>query len=55
MLDPLLDFSNDGLDPGARVAVELDLAAARAFVNELTAALAAAETGGHAPDSEAWR
>jgi hypothetical protein len=51
----LLDFSNYGLDAGARVAVELDLTSARALVRELTAALQAAESGGFAPDSETWR
>jgi len=51
----LLDFSNYDLDAGARVAVELDLASARALVQQLTAAMEAAEASGFAPDSEAWR
>ncbi len=51
----LLDFSNYDLDAGARIAVELDLASARALVDKLTAAVAAAEAGGFAPDSETWR
>lgn len=51
----LLDFSNYDLDAGARVAVELDLASARALLKQLTAALQAADTGGYASDSETWR
>ena len=39
----LLDFVNPGLDPGARVAVELDIASGKALVEQLQAAIAAAE------------
>ncbi|HEX2851146.1 MAG TPA: DUF6295 family protein [Acidimicrobiales bacterium] len=42
----LLDFMNRGLGPGARVAVELDLASGRALLAELQAAIAAAEATG---------
>jgi hypothetical protein len=51
----LLDFADYDLDPGARVAVELDLASARLLVQQLTAAIAAAEASGFAGDSETWR
>jgi hypothetical protein len=51
----LLDFSNYDLDPGARVAVELDLASARALADRLRAAIDAAEASGLAPDAEVWR
>jgi hypothetical protein len=39
----LLDFVNPQAGPGARVAVELDLASARALVAQLQAAIEAAE------------
>jgi hypothetical protein len=42
----LLDFSNPGLGPDARVAVELNLASARALIDSLRAAVAAAERSG---------
>jgi hypothetical protein len=42
----LLDFMNRDMGPGARVAVELDLASGRALVAELQAAIAAAEASG---------
>ena len=51
----LLDFSNYALEPGARVAVEMDLTSARALLQQLSAALDAAEAGGFAPESETWR
>ena len=42
----LLDFVNPGLNPGARVAVELDLASGKALVAQLQAAIQAAEESG---------
>jgi hypothetical protein len=42
----LLDFVNPSINPGARVAVELDLDSARAFVSELQKAIEAAEASG---------
>jgi hypothetical protein len=42
----LLDFVNPDLDPGARVAVELDLASGKALVAQLQAAIEAAEQSG---------
>lgn len=41
-----LDFGNEALGPGARVAVELDAASARALVATIQAVLARAEAGG---------
>jgi hypothetical protein len=42
----LLDFVNPDLDPGARVAVELDIASGKALIAQLQAAIAAAEEAG---------
>jgi hypothetical protein len=42
----LLDFTNPDLGPAARVAVELNLASGRALVEQLQAAIAAAEQSG---------
>jgi hypothetical protein len=42
-----IDFVNESLGPGARVAVELSEPAARALVDTILAVLAAAEAGGH--------
>ncbi len=42
----LLDFVNPVLDPGARVAVELDIASGKALIAQLQAAIEAAEQSG---------
>jgi hypothetical protein len=42
-----IDFVNGGLGLGARVAVELDAASARALAETILAVLAEAEAGGH--------
>ncbi len=42
-----IDFVNDALGPGARVAVEIDAASARALVATIQAVLARAERGGY--------
>jgi hypothetical protein len=42
----LLDFVNPDLDPGARVAVELDIASGKALIVQLQAAIEAAEQAG---------
>lgn len=42
-----LDFVNDDLGPGARVAVELDAASARALIQVIESVLQEAEQGGH--------
>ncbi len=42
-----IDFGNEALGPGARVAVELDAASARALVAAIEAVLARAEQGGY--------
>lgn len=42
----LLDFVNPSLGPSARVAVELDLASGHALLEQLQAAIAAAEQSG---------
>jgi hypothetical protein len=42
----LLDFVNPSINPGARVAVELDLDSTRAFVAQLQEAIKAAEASG---------
>ncbi len=48
-----IDFVNDALGPGARVAVELDATSARALVATIQAVLARAERGGYlAPATE---
>ena len=45
-----IDFVNEALGPGARVAVELDAAAARTLVKTILAVLDEAETGGFLED-----
>lgn len=42
-----IDFVNEALGPGARVAVELDAASARALVATILTVLEEAEAGGH--------
>jgi hypothetical protein len=42
----LLDFANYDLGPGARVAVEMDLTSGRALMEQLKAAIEAAEATG---------
>jgi hypothetical protein len=42
-----IDFVNEALCPGARVAVELDVEAARTLVAAINAVLAQAEAGGY--------
>ncbi len=42
----LLDFVNPALGAGARVAVELDIASGKALIEQLQAAIAAAEESG---------
>ncbi len=42
-----IDFVNEALGPGARVAVELSAETARALVSTIQAVLAEAEAGGH--------
>ncbi len=42
-----IDFVNEALGPGARVAVELDADSARALVETIQAVLARAEKGGY--------
>jgi hypothetical protein len=42
-----LDFVNESLGTGARVAVELDVTSAKALVEAINAVLAKAEAGGH--------
>jgi hypothetical protein len=42
-----IDFVNEALGPGARVAVELSADAARSLVATIEAVLAEAEAGGH--------
>jgi hypothetical protein len=44
-----IDFVNETLGPGARVAVELSAEAARALVATIEAVLAKAEAGSHLP------
>jgi hypothetical protein len=41
-----IDFVNESLGPGARVAVELDVASARKLVDTITAVLAKADQAG---------
>ncbi|HRQ36522.1 MAG TPA: DUF6295 family protein [Chloroflexota bacterium] len=45
-----IDFVDEAQGPGARVAVELSAAAARALVQTIQAVLAEAEAGGHVSD-----
>jgi hypothetical protein len=42
----LLDFTNYDIGPGARVALELDLASGRALLQQLQTAIGAAEASG---------
>jgi hypothetical protein len=42
----LLDFVNPGMDPSARVAVEMDLESGRELIAQLQAAIEAAEQSG---------
>ena len=42
-----IDFVNEAMGPGARVAVELTAESARALVSSISAVLARAEAGGH--------
>jgi hypothetical protein len=42
----LLDFANYDIGPGARVALELDLASGRALIQQLQTAIEAAEASG---------
>ncbi len=42
-----IDFVNDAMGPGARVAVELSAEAARALVGSILSVLGQAEAGGH--------
>ena len=42
----LLDFVNPEMGPGARIAVELDLASSKALVEQIQAAIAEAEKAG---------
>jgi hypothetical protein len=48
-----LDFVNGAQGPGARVAVELSVAGARALVATIEAVLAEAAAGGHLPPTPA--
>jgi hypothetical protein len=45
-----LDFVNEALGPGARVAVELDVESARALVAAITTVLDKADAGGYIVD-----
>jgi hypothetical protein len=47
-----IDFVNEALGPGARVAVELDVAAARTLVAAINAVLAQAEAGGYLEETQ---
>ncbi|MFQ5539441.1 MAG: DUF6295 family protein [Candidatus Binatia bacterium] len=47
-----LDFVNEALGPGARVAVELSLESARNLVESIQVVLARAEAGGYLDSSE---
>ena len=42
-----IDFVNEALGPGARVAVELDVASARALIATIQAVLEQADAGGY--------
>jgi hypothetical protein len=48
-----IDFVNEALGPGARVAVELSAESARTLVDAIIAVLDRAEAGGHLPESVA--
>ncbi len=45
-----IDFVNEGLGPGARVAVELSVESAQALVATIQAELARADAGGFLPE-----
>jgi len=47
-----IDFVNEALGPGARVAVELSVEAARALVESINAVLERAEAGGYLEQSQ---
>lgn len=47
-----IDFVNEAQGVGARVAVELDVASARALVATIQAVLAQAEAGGHLEEAD---
>ena len=47
-----IDFVNEALGPGARVAVELSVEAARALVETISAVLEQADAGGYLEQSE---
>ena len=46
-----IDFVNESLGPGARVAVELSVEAARTLVEAINAVLARADAGGYLEES----
>jgi len=48
-----IDFVNETLGPGARVAVELDVRSARALVEAIMGVLNQADTGGYLEPSDA--
>jgi hypothetical protein len=48
-----IDFVNEAQGPGARVAVELSVEAARTLVETIQAVLARAEAGGYIEEKEA--
>jgi hypothetical protein len=48
-----IDFVNEALGPGARVAVELTAASARALLRTIAAVLAEAERGGYVDHQDA--
>lgn len=48
-----IDFVDESQGPGARVAVELDVASARALVATIQAVLAQADAGGHMDETDA--
>ena len=50
-----IDFVDEALGPGARVAVELSAEAARVLVETIQAVLAQAEAGGYVPAEQASR
>ncbi len=47
-----IDFVNEALGPGARVAVELDVASARVLVDTILTVLAQADAGGYLEQEE---
>jgi hypothetical protein len=50
-----IDFVNEALGPGARVAVELSAEGARALMEAIGAVLARAEAGGYLEEAEPTR